>query len=136
MDPSTAGNDRMEDTDIDRQIGHRIRLRRTQLNLTRDDLAAAVGVSAQSIAKYESGLGFGLMTIRRLRNLSRALNIPSGTLLGTSSANLNMDTDAALLLAAFYRFPNSSLRKRVSELLSGLVNAIARDTHGQSANHD
>jgi transcriptional regulator with XRE-family HTH domain len=40
---------------IDRHVGEQIRLRRTELGLTQDQLADALKVSYQQIQKYESG---------------------------------------------------------------------------------
>jgi transcriptional regulator with XRE-family HTH domain len=40
---------------IDQHVGERIRLRRTELGLTQDQLAQALEVSYQQIQKYETG---------------------------------------------------------------------------------
>lgn len=40
---------------IDRHVGEKIRLRRTELGLTQEQLAEALGVSYQQIQKYETG---------------------------------------------------------------------------------
>ena len=40
---------------IDQHVGERIRLRRTELGLTQEQLAAALDVSYQQVQKYETG---------------------------------------------------------------------------------
>lgn len=64
---------------IDAIIGSRLRTRRTQLGLSQEQLASAIGVSYQQIQRYENGVG--RMTVSRLLELARKLEMPVGQLL-------------------------------------------------------
>ncbi len=44
---------------VDEHVGTRIRLRRTLLGLTQEQLAAAINISYQQIQKYETGANRG-----------------------------------------------------------------------------
>lgn len=57
---------------IDVHVGIRLRLRRTMLRLSQEQLAATVGVTFQQIQKYERGSN--RVSASRLYDLSEALN--------------------------------------------------------------
>ncbi len=61
---------------LDQRIGERIRLRRTELGLTQDQLAAALGVSYQQVQKYENGAN--RISAVRLWQIGRRLDVPVG----------------------------------------------------------
>jgi transcriptional regulator with XRE-family HTH domain len=65
-----------EPASLDQRIGERIRLRRTELGLTQDQLAAALGVSYQQIQKYENGAN--RISAARLWQIGRRLEVPVG----------------------------------------------------------
>jgi transcriptional regulator with XRE-family HTH domain len=58
---------------IDRHVGERIRLRRTELGLTQEQLAEALGVSYQQIQKYETGAN--RISAGRIFEISRKLAV-------------------------------------------------------------
>lgn len=58
--------------DLDRALGHAIRLRRHSLNLSQEQLACACGISFQQIQKYENG--GNRVSFSRLVQIARALN--------------------------------------------------------------
>ena len=60
----------LEPASLDRRIGERIRLRRTELGMTQHQLAAALGVSYQQIQKYENGAN--RISAARLWQIGRA----------------------------------------------------------------
>lgn len=66
----------VEPASLDQQIGERIRLRRTELGLTQDQLAAALGVSYQQVQKYENGAN--RISAVRLWQIGRRLEVPVG----------------------------------------------------------
>lgn len=66
----------VEPASLDQRIGERIRLRRTELGLTQDQLAAALGVSYQQIQKYENGAN--RISAARLWQIGRRLEVPVG----------------------------------------------------------
>ncbi len=61
-------------TKSDLDMGHRILLRRTEINMSQSDLGKILGVSFQQIQKYEKGknrVGAG-----RLQQIAEALDVP------------------------------------------------------------
>ncbi len=61
-------------TEIDRQVGVRIRMRRLMLDMSQEKLAAGLGLTFQQIQKYEKGsnrIGAG-----RLHQLAEILQVP------------------------------------------------------------
>ncbi|MGI9425102.1 MAG: helix-turn-helix domain-containing protein [Hyphomicrobiaceae bacterium] len=60
--------------DIDAQLGRRLKLRRTLLGLTQEQLANECGISYQQIHKYETGQS--KMSTTRLIEFGRVLETP------------------------------------------------------------
>jgi transcriptional regulator with XRE-family HTH domain len=58
---------------IDQHIGERIRLRRTELGLTQEQLAEALDVSYQQIQKYETGAN--RISASRIFEMARRLDV-------------------------------------------------------------
>ena len=61
---------------IDQHVGERIRLRRTELGLTQEQLAAALDVSYQQVQKYETGAN--RISAGRIFELARKLRVDIG----------------------------------------------------------
>ena len=61
-------------------IGERIKTARMLSKLTQNDLGKAIGVSGVAIMRYEKDLR--TPNIKTLENLSKALNVPVGYLMG------------------------------------------------------
>jgi transcriptional regulator with XRE-family HTH domain len=61
---------------IDQHVGEQIRLRRTELGLTQDQLAEALKVSYQQIQKYESGAN--RISAGRIFEIARKLDVDVG----------------------------------------------------------
>lgn len=59
---------------VDEQLGHRLRLRRTLLNLTQEQVAKECGISYQQVHKYETGQS--KMNTARLTQFGQVLNTP------------------------------------------------------------
>lgn len=60
--------------DINTLIGNRIRRRRKMLGLTQSEVAAAAGVTFQSLQKYE--VGANQMSAARIVAVTKALGMP------------------------------------------------------------
>lgn len=58
---------------IDQHVGERIRLRRTELGLTQEQLADALNVSYQQIQKYETGAN--RISASRIFEMARKLGV-------------------------------------------------------------
>ena len=61
---------------VDEQLGQRLKLRRTLLNLTQEHVAKECGISYQQVHKYETGQS--KMSTARLVQFGQALNTPVG----------------------------------------------------------
>ena len=61
---------------IDAHVGERIRLRRTELGLTQEQLAEALDVSYQQIQKYETGAN--RVSAGRMLEIARKLDVDIG----------------------------------------------------------
>ena len=61
---------------VDQHVGERIRLRRTELGLTQEQLAAALDVSYQQVQKYETGAN--RISAGRIFELARKLRVDIG----------------------------------------------------------
>ena len=61
---------------IDAHVGERIRLRRTELGLTQEQLAEALDVSYQQIQKYETGAN--RVSAGRILEIARKLGVEVG----------------------------------------------------------
>ena len=58
---------------VDQHVGERIRLRRTELGLTQEQLAAALEVSYQQVQKYETGAN--RISAGRIFEIARKLGV-------------------------------------------------------------
>ncbi len=128
---------------IDAHVGSRLRLRRTLLGMTLEQLGEAMGLTFQQVQKYERGsnrIGAG-----RLFDLARVLDVPvefffddmsddvaarsPGQSKGTASEAVDVGPDPKAkretleLVRAYYNIHDASVRKRLREL----VLAMAKD---------
>jgi transcriptional regulator with XRE-family HTH domain len=61
---------------IDRQVGARMRMRRLTLDMSQQELAAALGLTFQQVQKYEKGTN--RIGASRLQQLAGILEVPAG----------------------------------------------------------
>lgn len=66
----------LDPASLDRRIGERIRLRRTELGMTQEQLASALGISYQQVQKYENGVN--RISASRLAEIAQRLEVPIG----------------------------------------------------------
>jgi transcriptional regulator with XRE-family HTH domain len=120
-------------TGIDAHIGMRIRLLRTLMKMTQEDLGTALGLSYQQVQKYERGVN--RISGARLVDLSNVLNVPigfffddlpdrTGNTHGNQNTNLANDVFSRVvsleLLHAYDRIPDEAVRKRVLDLIKSM----------------
>lgn len=125
--------------ELDRLIGERIRARRTELGLTQDQLAQAVGVSYQQIQKFESGAS--RIAAVQLLALAERLHVPIGYLLpgaepdDSASAEQGPRQRTALELARSFaaiedegvRVAIAALTRAVAERSAGPLDRLDND---------
>ncbi len=114
-----------EPFDLDRRIGERIRLRRSELGLTQDELASALGVSYQQVQKYENGVN--RISAVRLWQIGRTLDVPVGWFFdepeGTDAAEERLAQARGVLEVA--RGYGALRSAPVKAALLGLLRALA-----------
>ena len=129
---------------IDMHVGKRIKLRRTLLHISQEQLASDIGVTFQQVQKYESG--HNRVSASRLFDISRVLNCPISYFFGDIGPETTGDrsmpgaraaegvaeeavgfdadpmqrTETLELVRSYWRLHNAELRKNVLELLSNI----------------
>jgi transcriptional regulator with XRE-family HTH domain len=129
---------------VDIHVGKRIKLRRTLLHISQEQLAGDIGVTFQQVQKYESG--HNRVSASRLFDISRVLNCPiayffedigpdttgerttpsarTGEGLNEEAASLDDDpmqrTETLELVRSYWRLHNPDLRRNVLDLLSNI----------------
>jgi transcriptional regulator with XRE-family HTH domain len=127
---------------VDAHVGQRLRLRRTLLGLSQEELGHSVGLTFQQIQKYEHGAN--RIGTSRLWDLSRALNCSvsyffeemDDTTAGASPRNLTGETEEPAqtraadpmsrretleLVRAYYTIRDPHVRRRIVELARALT---------------
>ncbi len=114
---------------IDRHVGERIRLRRTELGLTQEQLAEALDVSYQQIQKYETGAN--RISAGRIFEISRKLAVDIGyffTDLGAESAPMTAPLEhggrqrsAIELVRKFAQIKDPDVRAAIAGLVKTIV---------------
>ncbi len=106
----------------DAHIGRRIRLRRTLLGVSQQQLAAAVGVTFQQIQKYETGIN--RMSAARLYDVARSLGVPEAfffdELDGEGAGTDDTKTESLDLVRAYWALPSPDMRRNVLDLLRAI----------------
>jgi transcriptional regulator with XRE-family HTH domain len=126
---------------VDLHVGTRIRLRRTLLGMSQQDLGKAVGLTFQQVQKYERGAN--RVAASRLYDLSRVLDVPLSFFFddiklvkgdGTSgsrdeaAARDSLDPvsrETLELVRAYYRI-DPQIRHRLLELTKTIANASVK----------
>jgi transcriptional regulator with XRE-family HTH domain len=114
---------------IDVHVGLRIRLRRTLVKMTQEDLGRELGVSYQQVQKYERGVN--RVGCSRLFDLSQVLCAPVSYFftdlpepvsdaLDAPVISLSSHRDSLELMYAYDRILDATVRKRVSDLVMSL----------------
>lgn len=123
---------------IDEHIGARIRSRRRALDLTQDDLAGRIGVTAQQIHKYESGAN--RVAASKLFEIATALAMPMSAFFAglpepapaeedeaTRLRNrLLVDKDVLELAKRFDEIEEGALRRTVLRMVRAAIDDAGR----------
>ena len=128
-------------TDIDKQVGARIRARRQALQISQTALAGAAGITFQQIQKYEKGLN--RVSTSRLAQIAETLKVPVAYLFegldGTAAApNLLADPQIAKLLSAFTAIDSEDLRQALVDmaLALGKPDTTSKDSRSRAGSSD
>ncbi|WP_372423738.1 helix-turn-helix domain-containing protein [Salinarimonas chemoclinalis] len=130
--------------EIDREIGRRIKQRRTELGLNQQSLAQQIGVSYQQVQKYENGTD--RVGASRLYAIANALHCPVADFYERGAEfretgpvyEPSMDAqrvlateDGRLLIHAFLKIEDAAVRQKVVELAAVLATALKRPSNGR-----
>jgi transcriptional regulator with XRE-family HTH domain len=125
---------------VDAHIGARIRSRRRALDLTQDDLAGCIGVTAQQIHKYESGVN--RVAASKLFEIATALTMPvSAFFAGLPEPapahedettrlrdRLLVDKDVLELAKRFDEIEEGALRRTVLRMVRAAIDDAGKDS--------
>ena len=144
---------RIEDNEpnpVDVHVGKRIRLRRTILHITQQQMAEMLGLTFQQVQKYEKGMN--RVGASRLWDMSRVLEVPMGFFFEDMDADVASKSPRMLnsersftvedsqrtfdedpmkkaetleLVRAYYKIPNRSIAKNLFELIVALSKSTA-----------
>lgn len=134
-------------TEIDREIGRRIKTRRNQLGMNQQMLAERIGVSYQQVQKYENGTD--RVGASRLYMIAKALNSDISEFYESDQGHLrepgapyDAGIDAQRIMAteegralvrAFLSIEDQGVRQKLMELADALV-AVRRPRRGRPPN--
>lgn len=123
--------------DVDIHVGGRVRLRRSALGLSQDQLGAAIGLSFQQVQKYERGAN--RIGASRLYEMSRVLQTPISFFfeeLGdyglSEESNYSYKTDPVMkretleLMRAYHQILDPKQRKKILKLVQALAEESQR----------
>ena len=130
---------------IDVHVGTRVRLRRTLLGMSQEKLGDALGLTFQQVQKYERGANH--IGASRLYDLSRVLDVPVSFFFDDIKAETveaakgepglreptkgGYDPDPMMrretleLVRAYYRIPDTQIRRRLFDLTKAIANACS-----------
>ena len=130
---------------IDVHVGTRVRLRRTLLGMSQEKLGDALGLTFQQVQKYERGAN--RIGASRLYDLSRVLDVPVSFFFDDIKAETieasqaepggretpgsayepdpMMRRETLELVRAYYRIPDTQIRRRLFDLTKAIANACS-----------
>lgn len=128
--------------DVDIHVGGRVRLRRSALGLSQDQLGAAIGLSFQQVQKYERGAN--RIGASRLYEMSKVLHIPISYFFesfdGLSLAEEGdstykpdpvMKRETLELMRAYHQILDPKQRKKILKLVQALAEESQRESKGR-----
>ena len=139
---------------IDVYVGSRIRLRRSLLGVSQEDLGDALGIAYQQVQKYERGAN--RVSSSRLFDISRVLDIPISFFFEDMPGGMDATPMSAArgraygpveeqqlfshkvtdnfakretleLVRAYYRITNPAVRQRMFDLIKSVAPAAGQD---------
>src|SRR6202140_732638 len=136
-------SDKPNPTDV--HVGARVRLRRTLLGMSQEKLGDAIGLTFQQVQKYERGAN--RIGASRLYDLSRVLDVPVSFFFddikaetleaaergpdgheppdGGHEPDPMMRRETLELVRAYYRIPDTQIRRRLFDLTKAIANACS-----------
>jgi len=110
---------------LDKEIGARVRLRRLECGMSQEKLAEALGLTFQQVQKYEKGTN--RITVSRLDRIATSLDttiasfLPDGNFTAKGGTPEPKERDSLDLLSLFNRLQSKSMRKAIISLVRAAV---------------
>ena len=110
---------------LDKEIGARVRLRRLECGMSQEKLAEALGLTFQQVQKYEKGTN--RITVSRLDQIATALDatiasfLPDGNFTAKGGTPEPNERDSLDLLSLFNRLQSKPMRKAIVSLVRAAV---------------
>lgn len=125
-----AGRRKGQIDPVDAHVGARLRMRRTLVGMSQEQLGATVGISFQQVQKYERGIN--RMGASRLYQFAKILRIPVSyyfdELEGHESQNLVTTEEEKIysretltLVRAYYAVPDKKQREKIMSLIKTMA---------------
>jgi len=121
-------------TEVDAEVGDRIRIMRLEQEMSQTVLADAVGVTFQQLQKYEKGMN--RVSASRLVAFAKALKIDPGYLLGGNGATVRpadtriermlVDLHGHKLAAAFLAIDDREVQASIAAFVEIYARALER----------
>lgn len=116
---------------MDGHVGSRIRLRRTLLGMSQEQLGLSLGCSFQQVQKYERGTN--RVVASKLHDIANTLDVPVSFFFDDAPAettakakaeseNLMKRREARQIVRAYYSIPNNEIRRRLFDLITQVGN--------------
>jgi transcriptional regulator with XRE-family HTH domain len=120
---------------VDVHVGRKLRIRRTAMGKSQEEIGEAVGITFQQIQKYERGLN--RIGASRLYEFSQLLEIPVGYFFENLNENVPENTDdasieeingkeALTLVRAYLGIKNLLLRKKVLSMIKAMSEDLCK----------
>lgn len=133
---------------IDVHVGRRVRLRRTLLGMSQEQLGDALNITFQQVQKYERGSN--RISASRLWDIGQILDVPVSFFFDDMSRDTMEHSPRRMLdrvesdyeeqrvdpmarretlelVRAYYRIENQQVRKRITEMVKAVSGTVDRD---------
>ncbi|WP_082490897.1 helix-turn-helix transcriptional regulator [Aureimonas sp. Leaf454] len=107
-------------SDVDREVGARVKAMRTHLRMSQSSLAEKIGVTFQQVQKYEKGTN--RVGASRLQLIADALGVSVSSFFGSASDTAGVD------LSEYVRISDPALRMQVLKLVEAFEQRKSPDS--------
>ena len=117
--------------DIDRHVGQRVKIRRIQLGMSQASVAEKMGVSFQSVQKFETATN--RISAARLYKISRILDVPihyffagydqNNIAIENDEDNLLLKAESADVLNVYFALKSDGMRHAMVDFIRNMAAA-------------
>lgn len=113
---------------IDLHVGKRLRLRRTLLGMSQEQLGAELNITFQQVQKYERAAN--RISASRLWDMSQILDVPINYFFDDMSETTMQSSprrETLELVRAYYNIESASARKRVADMVKAIATTLTEE---------